>query len=335
MLSKRQNFLETIRGGKPDRFVNQFEALTLLMGPNYALLDPINGAYPPVIPGGDAVKGVWGVYLKFVEGQPGPMPQLGDEYRVLKDIKKWKEVVKMPKTDYPDSAWEEGAKVAEAVDRKETFATACYFTGVFERLHYLMGIEDCLMHFYDEPALMHELVDYITEYELKFAEQITKHWKPDALFHHDDWGTQKSTFMSPDMFAEFIKPAYQKIYGFYKSHGVEVVVHHSDCYAANIGPHMIDMNIDVYQGCMSTNNVADLVKKYGSRLRFMGDLDNGILDKANWTQELVHKEVERACRACGKLYYIPCLVMGGPGSTYAGVYEAVSAEIDNMSKQMF
>jgi hypothetical protein len=37
----------------------------------------------------------------------------------------------------------------------------------------------------------------------------------------------------------------------------------------------------------------------------------------------------------GKLYFIPCLVMGSPGSTFPGVYEAVSAEIDNMSKQMF
>ena len=26
MLTKRQNLLETIRGGKPDRFVNQYEA---------------------------------------------------------------------------------------------------------------------------------------------------------------------------------------------------------------------------------------------------------------------------------------------------------------------
>lgn len=56
-------------------------------------------------------------------------------------------------------------------------------------------IEECLINFYEEPEAMHELIDYLTEYELKHAEQICKHYKIDALFHHDDWGTQKSTFM--------------------------------------------------------------------------------------------------------------------------------------------
>jgi uroporphyrinogen-III decarboxylase len=335
MLTKRQNFLETIRGGKPDRFVNQYEALSLLMGENFAMLDPINRAFPPVIPGGPPVKGAWGVTARFELGQPGPMPMHDDAYRVLKDIRKWKEAVKMPKTDYPDSDWEDIVKIAESTNRKETFVTACYFTGVFERLHYLMGMEDALANFYEEPELMHDLIKYATEYELKFAEQITKHCKPDALFHHDDWGTQKSTFLSPEMFQEFIKPAYMQIYKFYKDHGVEVVVHHSDSYAATLVPDMIDMGIDVFQGCQKTNNVPELVKKYGGKISFLGDLDNNRLDKADWNTDLVRKEVERACRENGTLYYIPCLVMGGPGSIFPGVYEAVSSEIDRMSKEMF
>ena len=37
----------------------------------------------------------------------------------------------------------------------------------------------------------------------------------------------------------------------------------------------------------------------------------------------------------GKLYYIPNTTMGGPESTYPGVYEAVTEEIDKMSKEMF
>jgi uroporphyrinogen-III decarboxylase len=335
MLSKRQNFLETIRGGKPDRFVNQYEFLSLLMKPGYVLPDPINGAYPSLVPGGPPVTGVWGVTMKLDEGQPGPMPLHDDAHKVLKKKKKWEEVVKMPRTDYPDSAWEESAKMAQEIDRNETFVTAFYLTGVFERLHYLMGMEDCMVNFYEEPGLMRELIEYVTEYELKFAAEITKHWKPDALFHHDDWGTQVSSFMSPEMFREFIKPAYKKIYSFYKSNGVEILIHHSDSYAANLVPDMIDLGVDVFQGCTSQNNVPELVKKYGGKISFMGDLNNGVLDRADWTPELIHREVERACRTNGKLYYIPCLTMGGPGSSYPGVYEAVTEEIDKMSKEMF
>jgi hypothetical protein len=98
---------------------------------------------------------------------------------------------------------------------------------------------------------------------------------------------------------------------------------------------MIEMGIDVWQGCMTTNNTPELVKQYGGQLTFMGDLDNGLLDREDWSEELIAKEVERACRSNGKLYFIPCLVRGLPGSTYPGVYEAVSKEIDRMSKEMF
>jgi uroporphyrinogen-III decarboxylase len=164
---------------------------------------------------------------------------------------------------------------------------------------------------------------------------ITKHLNIDILFHHDDWGTQYSSFMSPEMFNEFILPAYKKIYGFYKSHGVEVIIHHSDSYAANLVPMMIEMEIDVFQGCITTNNVPELIKKYGDKISFMGDLNNGVLDKADWTPELVRKEVERACRTNGKQYYIPCLTMGGPMSCFPGVYDEVSKEIDRMSKELF
>ena len=31
MLTKRQNLMETIKGGKPDRFVNQYEFMNLMM----------------------------------------------------------------------------------------------------------------------------------------------------------------------------------------------------------------------------------------------------------------------------------------------------------------
>ncbi len=40
---------------------------------------------------------------------------------------------------------------------------------------------------------MHELIDYLTEYELSLAEEICTHLKPDALFHHDDWESQTPT----------------------------------------------------------------------------------------------------------------------------------------------
>jgi hypothetical protein len=329
MLTKRQNFLETIRGGKPERFVNQFEFLSIILG-----ADPVSRAFPMPAPGGPDVVNGWGVTIRWGAGQPGAFPVHDDAHRLVKDITRWKEVVKAPPVDYPEEAWAEGIKQFEAVDRNEYFAAVMVAPGVFEQLHFLMGMTDCLSNFYEEPEAMKELIAYITDYELRYAEVLTRYLKPDAIFHHDDWGTQYSSFISPAMFREFILPSYQKIYGFYKSHGVELIVHHSDSYAANLVPMMIEMGIDVFQGCITTNNVPELVKQYGGKIAFMGDLNNGVLDKADWTPALVRQEVERACRTNGTLYFIPCLVHGLGYSIFPGVYEAVSAEIDRMSAEI-
>lgn len=329
MLTKRQNMLETIRGGKPDRFVNQFEALELIFGDPYMKRNMMLSG-----PGSECVNS-WGVTIRYQENTPGPFPVHDEAHKVVKDITKWRETVRAPSLDFPQEEWDAFKPMVDSIDRNEKFATAIVAPGVFEQLHYLMGMDDCLVNFYAEPEAMKELIEYITDWELEYAKLICDNYRPDALLHHDDWGSQRSSFMSPEMFEEFIVPSYKKIYGYYKSHGVELIVHHSDSYAANLVPYMIEMGIDVFQGCINTNNIPELIKKYGGKISFMGGLNNGVLDVHNWTEELIASEVEKVCRECGKLYFIPCLTAGGPGSTYPGVYDAVSRQIDRMSGILF
>jgi uroporphyrinogen-III decarboxylase len=141
--------------------------------------------------------------------------------------------------------------------------------------------------------------------------------------------------MSPDMFADFFLEPYKQIYGYYHDHGVELVIHHADSYAATLVPYMIEMGIDIWQGCMESNNVPELVKKYGGKISFMGDIDNKSVDFQGWTRESCRTAVRRACDRCGSRYFIPCITQGGPGSVYPGVYTAMSEEIDRYSTEIF
>lgn len=325
MLTIKENLMETINGGNPDRFVKQFEFMDIIYE------TPLDRFCEP----GKEVTNNWGITFRWPEGQIGQFPVHDDEHKVLKDITEWRKYVKAPVITTADEDWAAAVKHANSVDRSEKFATAFYAPGIFEMTHHLMGMEDALTAFYEEPEAMHELIDYITEYELAFANEIVNRLHPDAVFHHDDWGSQRSSFMSPAMFEEFILPAYKKVYGFYKDNGVELIVHHADCYAANLVPYMIEMGVDIWQGVMTTNNTPELIKKYGKQISFMGDLDSGVIDFPDWTQEIIDREVERACRNCGKLYFIPCLTQGGDYSSFSGVYEAVSESIGRMSKKMF
>ena len=329
MLTKRQNLLETIRGGNPDRFVKQYEAFAMQIPNGFSIHNPAPK------PGQLNVVNAWGVTRSWPAGMPGAFPVHTPDKIVIKDIENWREYLKVPQVKYDAKVWEPFIAAAEAVDRNEYFVTSAVFPGIFEQCHYLTEIQNCLMAFYEYPDEMQEIIDEITNFEMELAEEICKYIKPDALFHHDDWGSQISTFLSPAMFREFIKPAYEKVYGYYKAHGVELIVPHSDSYAATMVPDMIDMGIDIWQGVMNSNNIPELIKQYGGKISFMGGVDSASVDYEGWTDEVVAREVDRACRECGKHYFIPGASQGLAVSTYPGVYEAMDREIDLASKRYF
>ena len=65
MLTPRQNFLETIHGGKPERFVNQFEYMTLLFDP--IIMHCSNMAMP-----GQTMVNDWALPLRSPRARQAP-----------------------------------------------------------------------------------------------------------------------------------------------------------------------------------------------------------------------------------------------------------------------
>ena len=92
MLTKRQNMMEVIRGGNPDRFVKQYEGLT------FVLNTPYQQQYPmmPEGPGAPTVKCGWGYYNSWPAGTPGAFPLHDPEHLVCPDITEWKKYVVKP-----------------------------------------------------------------------------------------------------------------------------------------------------------------------------------------------------------------------------------------------
>ena len=162
MLTIRENFMETIRGGHPDRFVKQYEYQEWINDPLFPIY------FGNIVPGGEWVNG-WGVKNKFPAGVPGPFPCCEGEDKVCKDVANWREYVKAPNLVLPPEAWKDCIEQVSHIDRKEKFVTAKVFCGIFEKLHYLMGMEDAMINFYDEPEAMHELIDYLTDWEITLA----------------------------------------------------------------------------------------------------------------------------------------------------------------------
>ena len=207
MLTARENLIETIEGGKPDRIVNQYEGLALLFHP-FLFRSPMVQKGTEVK---DAIPNAWGVYNAFPKNTPGAFPVQDADHVLVKDIDHWQDYVKVPDTNFTDEEWGKCKEMYDAVGDKAMKATFVA-PGVFEQCHHMCKIDDTLMAMYESPDELHDMIKMLTEFELRIAEGICDHVHPEAIFHHDDWGSQKSTFMSPSMFEEFFVEPYKQIY---------------------------------------------------------------------------------------------------------------------------
>lgn len=328
MLTAKENMREAIRGGNPDRFVNQFEGISLLMHP-YMMTQPL------LKRGMENVVNGWGVTNSFPENVPGAFPVHTPDKIVVKDIEQWQDYVHAPSLKFSDELWNICKDMYAAVDGTKAYKAAFVAPGLFEQCHHLCSMQEALMDYMEYPDEMHDLIKYLTDWELELAEGICSNLHPDAIFHHDDWGSELNSFLRPSVFEDFFLESYQKIYGYYHSHGVELIFHHSDSYCANILPIMIDMGIDVWQGCMHSNNVPECIEKYGDKIAFMGEIDNKQVDFEGWTQADCEKAAVHAMETCGMKHFIPCITQGGPGSLYQGTYKGLWDAIDDYNCKHF
>ena len=330
MLTPRENFYQAAKGLNPDRYANQYEALRLCL--HVAMFHSPGPKY-----GEELVKDAWGVAKSFPIGTPGAFPVHNPpEYIVIKDIEHWQDYVHAPSLDFPDEEWDAlRENVYDKVDTNLAYRTTFFAPGLFEMCHNLGEITNTMMNLMMYEDEMHDLINYLKDYELRLAELICSKLKPDCLFHHDDWGSRTSTFMSPAMFEDFYVEPYKEIYKYYKDHGCELVVHHSDSYGATLVPAMIEMGIDVWQGCMSSNNLPELTREYCGKIGFMGGFDGADFDKEDWNKDDIREKVWTMLDACTPKAYSPCIAQGGPGSVYDGVYDAIMDAIDEYNEKKF
>ena len=125
MLSIRQNLLETIHGGNPDRFVNQYEFLKMVR-------NPLSLHNPSPKYGEENIVNAWGITRSWPIGTPGPFPVHTADKVVIKDITHWRDYVKAPSLKFAEAEWEPFIQQAEAVDRSQYYVSAFVAPGLFE-----------------------------------------------------------------------------------------------------------------------------------------------------------------------------------------------------------
>ena len=330
MLTPRENLLEALKpGGKPEYLCNSF---TMLRGiPDDPVFRFVRG---------NRIRGTtsydrWGTLILFPEDAPAAVPFVTEENQVVKDICRWRDYVKVPDLRASCSeGWENAIAARDAIDTERYLTMTVMGTGIFEQLHMLMTFEDTLTNFLVEPEAMHELIDAICEYRLEYMKLIVEHLHPDAIMSHDDWGSKNSLFFSADVWREFFKEPYRRLYDYLHENGV-IVMHHGDSYMEPLAEEMADIGIQVWQGVLPTNDIAALSEKVGGRMLLMGGIDS-VIDRPDATEEEIRRETRRACEAYGGLKgFWPGMTYGGPGTIFPHVEPLIVDEIERYNLEVY
>ena len=91
--------------------------------------------------------------------------------------------------------------------------------GPYGWLRSYIGFENLSIAFYEYPAMIHDMVDHLTEMSLHQLRQIP----PDVPIDHSSWwedmASRNGPFVGPGMFREFLQPAYRAINRELNRHG--------------------------------------------------------------------------------------------------------------------
>ncbi len=167
---------------------------------------------------------------------------------------------------------------------------ACF--GLYWRCRDLMGTEGLSYAFYDYPGLVHEMMDFLTDFLIAATERALRDIPDIDYFNFgEDMAFKSGPLLSPDLFREFMFEPYKRIISHFKSHGIQIVSVDTDGYAEPLLPLLIEAGVDMVWPCEIAAEMDPLVlrKKYGHALAFAGGIDKRPLTKG---QDEIRRELE-------------------------------------------
>ena len=142
-------------------------------------------------------------------------------------------------------------------------------TGVslYERPHYLRGLENLWTDIHTDPERLGELIDIMVDMNLHILGEYAAN-DIDGLIMSDDWGLQDRLMISPEKWREIWKPRYAKVFARAHESGMLTLLH-SCGHITEILEDLIEIGCDVIQMDQQNNMGLELLgKRFGGRITF-------------------------------------------------------------------
>ena len=242
-------------------------------------------------------KDCWGVtYVPADSAAGGKIPKPNDF--ILRDIRDWREVIKLPdlsEYDFEAEAKEQLAKI----DRNETAVIYDLNAGVFQLLMSFMGFNEGLMAMFEEPEECAALFEYLADFYCGCIEKCIDFYKPDIFTMMDDTAAWANPFISMNMYKEFLLPLYDRQASFARDRGIPITFHNcGKCQGFMEEVHKI--GVVCWDPAQECNDLKAFKAKYGNSYVIAGGwINRDSLLAEGTTDEQIYESVRETINAYG------------------------------------
>lgn len=224
-----------------------------------------------------------------------PLP-LDFPVKNMNDWLKLKPYFTYTKARLPDG-WLEKTKKA----REDGCIIMVSIPGGFDIARELMGEEVACLSYYDQPDLMRDILETITETAYRVIDEVTSQIPVDMLDVHEDLAGRSGSLIGPNIIREFIKPYYRTIWDLVEARGTKLFRQDSDGNLNSVLEAFMEAGVNFTFPCepQAGMDVVEIRKRFGPELRMMGGIDKMVIRK---TKEDIDRELE---------YKLPYMIRSG------------------------
>lgn len=177
------------------------------------------------------------------------------------------------------------------------------FSGFYSTVRELLGVEESLFIFYDNPDFVTRILDFFVDYLIKLYSKALQQVEIDCLFIWEDLAFKNGPLISPEIFKEFILPYYKKFINKMKELGVKHFIVDTDGNFEVLIPLFIEGGVTgFYPFEVQAGMDIEKIRSMYPKLVIFGGIDKMALSQ---DKNAIDREVAKVGRMLEKGGYLP------------------------------
>jgi uroporphyrinogen decarboxylase len=183
--------------------------------------------------------------------------------------------------------WDDYA--AKRADRD--YPIGMFLIGPFGHLRNLLGDENLMYLFYDDPEFVHVIMEKWRSFYCDFIGMVTKDVTPDFIMIWEDMCFKNGPLISPDMYRQFISPYLKEVIQEAKKQRIKGICVDNDGNCTKMLPIYLECGANAFYPfeVQAGMDIVDVRKHFGNQFLILGGLEKKALSE---NKEAIRREVD-------------------------------------------